>query len=70
MATSDGSDLNDNTNDEDTGGDQDAVLSRGSLSDETRHDGSEPSSEFQNGSQPSLLCWVVNISVGFFSVSA
>lgn len=69
MSASDGSNLDDNTDNEYNGGDQDAVLSRGSLSDESGHDGTEPSTKFQNGSQPSLLGSVGGITIGFCCVS-
>lgn len=69
MSAGDGSNLNDNTDNEYNSGDQDAVLSRGSLSDESGHDGTKPSTKFQDGSQPSLFGGVVSITVGFYCVS-
>lgn len=68
MSASDGSNLNDNTDNEYHSGDQDAVLSRGSLGDESGHDGTKPSTEFQDGSQPTLFGGVGGIAVGFCCV--
>lgn len=70
MTTSNCSYLDDDADNEDCRGHQNAVLSRGGLSNETRHDGSKPGTEFQDGSEPSLLCCVVDVAIGLCSVSA
>lgn len=49
VSASDGSDLNDNTKDEYTGGDQDTVLAGKALSNETGHDSTKPSTKLENG---------------------
>jgi hypothetical protein len=58
-------DLDDNTNDENTSASQDTVLAGESLSNEARHHSTKPGTKLEDGSQPTLLCWVVNVSIGF-----
>jgi hypothetical protein len=65
VATGNCCNLDDNTDDEDTGSDQYAVLSRANLCNEAGHDCSKPSTEFENGSEPTLLRRIVDVPVGF-----
>lgn len=65
VSASDGSDLDDNTEDEHAGGNQDTVLAGKGLSNETGHDSTKPSTKLENGRQPTLLCWIIDVTVSF-----
>jgi hypothetical protein len=59
VASSDGSGLDNNTDDEDCDVHQNGVLSREDLGEETRVHGTEPGTQFENRHEPTLLGRVV-----------
>jgi hypothetical protein len=59
MTCGDGSRLNDNTDDENDDVHQNRVLSGEDLGQETRVQGTEPRTQFENGNEPTLLGGVV-----------
>jgi hypothetical protein len=61
--------LDHNTDNENTSGDQDAVLSGASFREEAGHESTKPSSELQDGSEPALLCRVVDVTVSLWKLS-
>jgi hypothetical protein len=63
VTTSDCCNLDNHTDDKHTSRTQNAVLSRQNFGDETRKESSEPGSELEDSSQPSLLCRIVNVAV-------
>jgi hypothetical protein len=69
VTTSNGCNLNNNTDDENTSRAQDTVFSGQDFGYETRKESSEPSSKFEDSSQPSLLCRVVNVAVRLYDMS-
>lgn len=66
VTSRDGGGLDNDTDDEDGGGDEDGVLSREGLGEETGDEGTEPSTEFEDGGEPALarlVGWVVAVVV-------
>jgi hypothetical protein len=55
MASRNGRGLDDNTDDEDDDVHENGVLSRKDLGQETRVQGTKPSTQFQNGDEPTLF---------------
>ena len=60
MSGLDGSALNDHANSEDDNVEHDGVLSREGFGDEARVETSEPCSQFEDGSHPSLFGLIVD----------
>ena len=58
----DSSRLDDNSNDEDAGSDDDTDLSRVLFCEKSREQGSDPGTQFQDGGQPALAGLICGIS--------
>jgi hypothetical protein len=58
--------LYNDSNDEDTGRTQNAILSGKNFGDETRKEGSKPGSKLEDRSEPPLLCRVINVAVRLY----
>jgi hypothetical protein len=69
VTTSNGCNLDNNTDDEHTSRAQDTIFSRQDFGYETGKESSEPSSKLEDSSEPSLLCRIVNVAVRFCDVS-